>query len=97
MVVLYRVLDDIGLAPGFAREVVEAWDKWEGRTSAPLRLQQLMLNLRIDVNKLYRIGVWPQEKPKPKEYRDTRLREYSRDLPKAQNGTTGETGGLWLL
>ena len=66
MIVLYRVMDDIGLAPGFAREVVEVWDVWEGRKSAPLKLQQLMLNLRIDVDRLYKTGVWHQEKPKPK-------------------------------
>lgn len=87
----------IGLAPGFAREVIEVWDAWEGRESAPLKLQQLMLNLRIDVNKLYKIRVRPQEKPRPREFRDTRLREYSKDVPKAQNGTTGETEGLRLL
>ena len=73
MIVLYRVLDDIGLAPGFAREVVEVWDAWEGRKSAPLKLQQLMLNLKIDVNKLYKIGVRPQEKPNAPQFKDIRL------------------------
>lgn len=66
-------MGDIELAPGFVREVVEVWDTWEGRKSAPLKLQQLMLNLRIDVHRLYKIGVRPQEKPKIPVFTDTRL------------------------
>ena len=66
-------IEEIGLAPGFVREVVEVWDAWEGRNSPPLKLQQLMLNLRIDVHRLYKIGVRPQEKPKIPVYTDTRL------------------------
>jgi len=66
-------LNEIELAPGFVREVVEVWEAWEGRQSAPLKLQQLMLNLRIDVHRLYKIGVRPQEKPKVREFRDIRL------------------------
>jgi hypothetical protein len=66
-------LDYIELAPGFVREVVEVWEAWEGREAAPLKLQQLMLNLRIDVHRLYKIGVRPQEKPKTPVYTDTRL------------------------
>ena len=66
-------MDYIELAPGFVREVVEVWDAWEGRKSTPLKLQQLMLNLRIDVHRLYKIGVRPQEKPKIPVYTDTRL------------------------
>ena len=66
-------MDYIELAPGFVREVVEVWEAWEGREAAPLKLQQLMLNLRIDVHRLYKIGVRPQEKPKTPVYTDTRL------------------------
>jgi len=66
-------LDDIELAPGFVREVVEAWEAWEGKDAAPLKLQQLMLNLRIDVHRLYKIGVRSQEKPEIPVYTDTRL------------------------
>lgn len=66
-------MDYIELAPGFVREVVEVWEAWEGREAAPMKLQQLMLNLRIDVHRLYKIGVRPQEKPKVKEFRDARL------------------------
>ena len=67
------VLDEIGLAPGFAREVVEAWEAWDGKDGAPMKLQQLMLNLRIDVYRLYKIGIRPQEKPKIPVYTDTKL------------------------
>jgi len=66
-------LNEIELAPGFVREVVEVWEAWEGREVAPLKLKQLMLNLRIDVHRLYKIGVLPQEKPKIPVYTDTRL------------------------
>ncbi len=55
------------------REVVEVWEAWEGRKAAPMKLQQLMLNLRIDVHRLYKIDVRPQEKPKIPVYTDTRL------------------------
>ena len=66
-------MDEIGLAPGFVREVVAAWEAWEGRMSAPLKLQQLMLNLRIDVYRLYKIGVRSGEKPKIPVYTDAKL------------------------
>jgi hypothetical protein len=67
------ILDEIELAPGFVREVVAAWEAWEGKEAAPMKLQQLMLNLRIDVHRLYKIGVRPQEKLKIPVYTDTRL------------------------
>jgi len=70
--ILLRI-EEIGLAPGFVREVVAAWEAWEGKETAPMKLQQLMLNLRIDVHRLYKIGVRPQEKPKIPVYTDTRL------------------------
>lgn len=37
------MLDEIGLAPGFVREVVAAWEAWDGKENAPMKLQQLML------------------------------------------------------
>jgi len=66
-------LNEIELAPGFVREVVEVWEAWEGKATAPLKLQQLMLNLRIDVHRLYKIGVRAPGKPKIPVYTDTRL------------------------
>ncbi len=65
-------MDYIELAPGFVREVVEVWEAWDGKENAPMKLQQLMLNLRIDVHRLYKIGVRPQ-KPRIPVYTDTRL------------------------
>ena len=67
------VLDEIELAPGFVREVVAAWEAWDGKESAPMKLRQLMLNLRIDVHRLYKIGVRSGEKPKILVYTDTKL------------------------
>ncbi len=32
-------IDEIGLAPGFVREVVAAWEAWEGKEDAPLKLK----------------------------------------------------------
>jgi hypothetical protein len=66
-------IEEIELAPGFVREVVAAWEAWDGKENAPMKLRQLMLNLRIDVYRLYKIGVRPQEKPKIPVYTDTRL------------------------
>lgn len=68
-------LDHIGLAPGFAREVVEVYEKWEGREALPMKVKELMLILQIEVSKLYRTSFWSQQpvKPKLKMFRDTRL------------------------
>jgi hypothetical protein len=66
-------LEYIGLAPGFVREVVDVWEAWEGREAAPMKLKQLMLNLRIEVAKRYKGYTRPQEKPKNPIYKDTRL------------------------
>ena len=66
-------LEYIGLAPGFAKEVVDVYEAWEGREAAPMKLQQLMLNLRIEVAKRYKGYTRPQEKPKIPVFRDTRL------------------------
>ena len=66
-------MNEIELAPGFVREVVEVWEAWEGKENAPMKLQQLMLNLRIDVHRLYKIGIRPQEKTKIPVYTDARL------------------------
>jgi hypothetical protein len=66
-------LDEIGLAPGFVREAVDVWEAWEGRAAAPIRLQQLMLNLQIEVARRYKGYSRPPEKTKIPVYTDTRL------------------------
>lgn len=65
------VLEYIGLAPGFVREVVDVYEAWEGKEAMPLRVKQLMLNLRIEVSKRY--NVHPREKPKIPVFTDTKL------------------------
>jgi len=55
------------------REVVDVWDTWEGRAAAPIRLQQLMLNLRIEVARRYKGYSRPPEKTKIPTYTDTKL------------------------
>ena len=66
------VLKYIGLAPGFAREVLEVYDTWEGKETVPWKLKELMLIFRIEVHKRYNPYV-PPEKPKIKILRDARL------------------------
>jgi hypothetical protein len=68
-------LEYIELAPGFVREVVDVYDTWDGKEAVPMKLQELMMVLRIEVSRLYKPDVRPQEseKPKTKILRDTRL------------------------
>jgi hypothetical protein len=68
-------LEYIGLAPGFAREVLEIYETWEGKEAAPWKVKELMLILRIEVNKRYKPIARHQEskKPKTRGLRDTRL------------------------
>jgi hypothetical protein len=68
-------LEYIELARGFVREVVNAYETWEGKEAVPLKIQELMMVLQIEVSRLYRVDVRPQEseKPKIKQPRDTRL------------------------
>jgi hypothetical protein len=65
-------LEYIELAPGFVREVVDIYDAWAGRDAVPMKIQELMMVLRIEVARLYKPNV-PPEKPKTKELRDARL------------------------
>ena len=46
-------LEYIELAPGFVREVVDVYDAWEGRESVPMKIQELMMVLRIEVSRLH--------------------------------------------
>jgi len=69
-------LEYIELAPGFVREVVDVYDAWEGRESVPMKIQELMMVLRIEVSRLYKsTDVRRQESDKPKTVvlKDTRL------------------------
>ena len=66
-------LEYIGLAPGFVREVLDVYETWEGKESVPMKLKELMLIFQIEVRKRYNANNRPQERPKIKIFRDTRL------------------------
>ena len=68
-------LDYVRLAPGFAREVLEIYENWEGKDSAPMKVKELMMVIEIEVNKLYDPGGWDRkyEMPKPPRLKDTKL------------------------
>lgn len=68
-------LDYVRLAPGFAREVLEIYENWEGKESAPMKLRELMMVIEIEVNKLYDPDGWGRMAavPKPLKLRDTKL------------------------
>ena len=69
------VSNTIELAPGFVREVVDVYEEWEGREAVPMKIQELMMVLRIEVSRLYKRDVRPQESDQPKIriLKDTRL------------------------
>ena len=68
-------LEYIELAPGFVREVVDAYETWKGKEAVPMKIQELMMVLRIEVSRLYKTDVRPQESDRPKIriLKDTRL------------------------
>jgi len=69
-------LEYIEFAPGFVREVVDVYDTWEGKEDVPMKIQELMIVLRIEVSRLYKsTDVRRQESEKPKivVLKDTRL------------------------
>ncbi|TMI50165.1 hypothetical protein E6H17_00260 [Candidatus Bathyarchaeota archaeon] len=68
-------LDYVRLAPGFAREVLEIYENWEGKNSAPMKVRELMMVIEIEVNKLYDLGGWDRKygMPKPPPLKDTKL------------------------
>jgi hypothetical protein len=68
-------LDYVRLAPGFAREVLEIYENWEGKDTVPMKVRKLMMVIEIEVNKLYDPGSWDRisAMPKPPKLKDTRL------------------------
>ena len=68
-------LDYVRLAPGFARDVLEIYENWEGKDSAPMKVKELMMVIEIEVNKLYDPGAWARTAamPKPPKLKDTKL------------------------
>ncbi|HYY92287.1 MAG TPA: hypothetical protein VE955_09885 [Candidatus Dormibacteraeota bacterium] len=65
----------IQLAPGFAREALTAYDSWNIKNEAPMKVQELMLVLRIEVSRLYKEETRPVEQVKRKstKLKDTQL------------------------
>jgi hypothetical protein len=53
-------LEYIGLAPGFAKEVLEIYEAWEGKEALPWKVKELMLVLQIEVNRRYNPNSYPQ-------------------------------------
>jgi hypothetical protein len=68
-------LEYVRLAPGFAREVLEVYENWEGKNKVPIKLRELMMVIEIEVNKLYERGSWDPAAtmPKPPTLKDTKL------------------------
>ncbi len=60
------------LAPGYAREALEAYDAWEDKKNVPERLQELMMMLRIEVSRRYG-PPWQPERNKIPLLEDTKL------------------------
>ena len=68
-------LEYIGLAPGFAKEVLDVYESWEGKESVPWKVKELMMVLRIEVSKRYTPNAHSQAAAMPRvsEFRDTKL------------------------
>lgn len=68
-------LDYVRIAPGFAREVLEIYENWEGKETAPMKLRELMMVIEIEANKLYDPGAWARvaAMPTPPKHKDTKL------------------------
>jgi hypothetical protein len=65
-------LEYVLLAPGFVKEAVAIYDDWEGKATIPMKIQELMMLLRIEVNKRYNPRA-PPEKPKLRVFKSQKL------------------------
>jgi hypothetical protein len=74
-------LEYVLLAPGFVREAIAIYDSWEGKATIPMKIQELMMLLQIEVNKRYNPRA-PPEKPKFRVFRDLRLDRMDYSLTK---------------
>ena len=59
-------LDYVRLAQGFAIEVLEIYENWEGRDRVPMKVRELMMVIGIEVDKLYDAGSWDRITAVPK-------------------------------
>jgi len=60
-------LEYIGLALGFAREVVDLYYNWEGREGVPMKIKELMMVLQIEVDRRYNPYVLPPQQEKTRD------------------------------
>ena len=60
-------LEYIQLAPGFVKEVVETYESWDRKEPVPMKIQELMMVLRIEVTRLYDPGSWAR-RPKCRKF-----------------------------
>jgi len=44
----------IELAPHFVREVLEIYEAWNGKDNVPVKIQELMMVLEIEVSERYK-------------------------------------------
>jgi hypothetical protein len=65
-------LDYIRLAPGFAREVLESYETWEGEKET-LPWKELMLILQIELSKLYKQNIPSVRPERPIVLKDAKL------------------------
>lgn len=68
-------LDYVRLAPRFAREVLETYANWKCKDTLPMKVRELMMVIKIEVNKLYDPGGWDRMAAIPKlpRLKDTKL------------------------
>jgi len=48
------MFDYIRLLPGFLREALDAYEKWNGNDSVPMKLKELMRVLQIEASHQYK-------------------------------------------
>jgi len=60
------------LAPGYVREALEVYDAWKDKKNVPMKVQELMMLLRIAVSRRYG-PPWEPTKNKLPILQDTEL------------------------
>ena len=49
-----EMLEYIMLAPGYVREALEVYEKWNGQETLPMKVRELMMVLQIEVERRYK-------------------------------------------
>jgi hypothetical protein len=66
-------LDYICLGPGFAREVLESYETWDGKETLPWKMKELMMVIEMEVSRLYKTKPPPVKTESKIELKDTTL------------------------